>query len=393
MTDMNGMLYFTPYSGSGLWKTDGTVAGTVAVRSDLTSVSNLCSVNGTLFFAANFGNDGTELCKSDGSAVGTVEVKNIYPGFSNSSPANLTNVNGTLFFTANDGTHGVELWESDGSAGGTALVKDIKSGSATSSPSLLTNVNGMLYFSADDGSHGAELWRSDGSVAGTYLLKDVDAGSAGSALRNFAAINGYLYFGADDGTGFIEPWRSDGTAGGTVQLGDIQPGAALVTSLGACVGLDGRVVFAATDGVVGRELWIADAPTFASVDSNHVLTINGTANNDVITVSLAPMIPVITEVTLNGMTVNLGTAGSSIDLAGAGGADLLEIEASNTIILDNDLGAQNPNLTLQLDTPSRVHFSASQHLAGLQVSGIATVNVNGGNMLDVRATFDRRWIA
>ncbi len=120
MTDVNGAVYFTPSNGSGLWKTDGTVAGTVNLRSDLTGVSGLCNVNGTLYFAAYPGTDGVELWKSDGTAGETVEVKNIYPGFSSSNPSNLINVNGRLFFTADDGTHGVELWTSDGSSGGTA---------------------------------------------------------------------------------------------------------------------------------------------------------------------------------------------------------------------------------------------------------------------------------
>src|SRR5207248_6883299 len=102
---------------------------------------NLTNVNGTLFFSAYDGTDGQELWKSDGTVAGTVLVKDIYPGAyyptgyysspygpHSSSPSNLTNVNGTLFFTANDGTHGSELWKSDGTTTGTALVKDINPG-------------------------------------------------------------------------------------------------------------------------------------------------------------------------------------------------------------------------------------------------------------------------
>ena len=45
-----------------------------------------------------------------------------------SSPADLTDVNGTLFFRADDGTNGSELWKSDGTLAGTVLVKDIDPG-------------------------------------------------------------------------------------------------------------------------------------------------------------------------------------------------------------------------------------------------------------------------
>ena len=68
---------------------------------------------------------GSELWKSDGTAAGTVLVKDINPGGIGSIPVNLTNVNGTLFFSADDGAHGEELWKSDGTAAGTVLVKDI----------------------------------------------------------------------------------------------------------------------------------------------------------------------------------------------------------------------------------------------------------------------------
>jgi len=61
----------------------------------------------TFFRASNLLGD--ELWKSNGTKAGTVIVKNIYAGINNSNLSYLTNVNGTLFFTANDGTNGSEL--------------------------------------------------------------------------------------------------------------------------------------------------------------------------------------------------------------------------------------------------------------------------------------------
>ena len=46
-------------------------------------------------------------------------------GTGSSNPGWLTNVNGTLFFLANDGVNGTELWKSDGTEAGTDFVKDI----------------------------------------------------------------------------------------------------------------------------------------------------------------------------------------------------------------------------------------------------------------------------
>jgi ELWxxDGT repeat protein len=78
--------------------------------------------------------------------------------FGSSDPQFLTEVNGTLYFSANDGADGTELWKSDGTAAGTVMVKNINS-SGSSDPQFLTEVNGNLYFSANDGANGTEPWR------------------------------------------------------------------------------------------------------------------------------------------------------------------------------------------------------------------------------------------
>src|SRR5262245_11109018 len=58
------------------------------------------------------------------------------------------NVNGTLFFAADNGVNGTELWKSNGTAAGTMMLKDVNPGLGSSSPNFLTNVNGTLFFTA-----------------------------------------------------------------------------------------------------------------------------------------------------------------------------------------------------------------------------------------------------
>ena len=78
-------------------------------------------MNGELFFQANDGVHGLELWKSDGTLAGTVMVKDINSGAGDSNPEHLTNVNGKLEFEANDGaTEG--LFVSDGTAAGTVEI-------------------------------------------------------------------------------------------------------------------------------------------------------------------------------------------------------------------------------------------------------------------------------
>jgi ELWxxDGT repeat protein len=235
LTLVGATLYFTAddgVTGPELWKSNGSVAGTVLV-SDLvpgaagSSPANLCNVDGKLFFSASTATSGRELWKSDGTAAGTSMVRDILKSSGSSNPSSLENMNGVLYFSANDGTRGYELWKSDGTLAGTTLVKDIQSElKASSSPKLLTNVNGTLYFTATDATTGNELWKSDGTNSGTLRVKDIRAGTTGSSIENLIDVNGTLMFTAHDGIHGNELWKSNGTTTGTVLVKDMNPGSA-----------------------------------------------------------------------------------------------------------------------------------------------------------------------
>lgn len=223
LVNLGGTLYFSAadsLSGYGLWRSDGTAAGTQLIRGPgqgLKSVNNLTAIGLKLFFSGT-GATGEELWKSDGTAAGTVQVKDIRAGTTASSPTNLVNVNGDLFFLADDGTHGRELWRSDGTAAGTVLVEDIREGldpvskkPFSSEPRDLTSLNGVLFFSANDGTHGRELWFAAVGEKGAHFADDLLPGEVGSDPQRFYAVGNDLYFSAITAAG-RELWKTSSAA-------------------------------------------------------------------------------------------------------------------------------------------------------------------------------------
>jgi len=272
LINVNGTLFFTAddgMAGGDLWKSDGTEAGTVLVKNILSGKSKSAFpspwdpvFNGgdTLFLAANDGVSGTELWRSDGTDAGTWRVKDIRPGFDSSNPSGVIDINGTRFFAADDGASGVELWKTDGTEAGTILVKDIFAGTNSSTPAPVVNVNGTLFFTANDGVTGRELWKSDGTDAGTVLVKDIRPGILDTMPEYFVNVNGTLFFTANDGVTGRELWKSDGTTAGTVVVKDIYPGSSggIPESLPGLVNVGGTVFFSNSDGISGHELWKSD---------------------------------------------------------------------------------------------------------------------------------------
>lgn len=222
------LLYFTIFNRDHLWRSDGTDTGTWLLKSfdKQEGARPLTTVGDVLYFVGEDSTHGRELWKSDGTVAGTVLVKDICPGACSSTPGmgtypiGMAVLNGSVYFNAYDGVNGTELWRSDGTESGTILVKDINPGDYGSAPIWIIAVNKTLYFSAFHAKYGRELWRSDGTAAGTMLVKDVDPAKFDSInLMVGATTNGTIYLVS--GT---KIWKSDGTKDGTVLVKEIDQG-------------------------------------------------------------------------------------------------------------------------------------------------------------------------
>jgi ELWxxDGT repeat protein len=221
-----------------LWKTDGTVAGTMKVSTKNfwgSSDFSFAALGNRVYFCAE---ERGGLWRSNGTAAGTKEIADVYC-------SELTTVNTQLFFAS-----GNELWKSDGTKAGTAPVRAFAPDSGVHG---LTAVGSTLFFTASDESpYAHDLWKTDGTAVGTLCL------SADMIAVDLVSAGGRLYFAGGDANGW-EPWTSDGTAAGTFALGDIAPGPDSSWPRGF-IEVGGQVLFAADNADVGRELWVVAAP-------------------------------------------------------------------------------------------------------------------------------------
>ena len=99
---------------------------------------------------------------------------------------------------------------------------------------------------------------------------------------------GQILFQATDGTNGFELWTTDGTAAGTSLLKDIRTGGngsspAYITSLG-----NGSALFQANDGTNGRELWITDGTAAGTSLLNDIVVGSSGSNPSSFSVLTAP---------------------------------------------------------------------------------------------------------
>ncbi len=174
------------------------------------SPRQLVDLNGTLFFVADNGYQGAELWKSDGTVEGTLLVKDIRPGFQGTRIENLTAIGERLYFAADDGSGaGLELWVSDGSEAGTQMLADINP-QGDSAPGPFFGIGDEVFFSAFTHELGRELWRTDGTAENTVLVADINA-LGSSDPQAFTQLGDDLYFTATDGSRGRELWVIDRT--------------------------------------------------------------------------------------------------------------------------------------------------------------------------------------
>jgi ELWxxDGT repeat protein len=272
--EANGTLFFTVAShsiGSGLssgqlWKTNGDSNSTVMIREFIhpdgqgKDLLALTSYKKKVYFIANDTTSGSELWTSDGTTAGTHVVKDIFPGpegglFSpfGLSACRIRVFHNKLYFGANDGQHGWELWRSDGTDAGTDMVVDInvapeQDGFASGLSTNLEVAGNKLFFGGMGTDSTYCLYVSDGSAQGTHGVPNV----LPSAYGAFISFNNKICFvGAviDSNNVITDGFCiSDGTFAGTkIVLPNLQAG-----NFDWAV-LNGQLYFCAESWVIGKK--------------------------------------------------------------------------------------------------------------------------------------------
>jgi ELWxxDGT repeat protein len=135
-TIAGGQLFFP--IGGRLFVTDGFPGGTHEVLANPAFVvrggagfGSLTALGNSVYFAGTSAGTGTELWRSDGTAAGTYMVRDIWPGAGDGVPvAAPMRLLGSrhLWFHGQDAASGQELWRSDGTPNGTQVAIDYTPG-------------------------------------------------------------------------------------------------------------------------------------------------------------------------------------------------------------------------------------------------------------------------
>lgn len=339
------LAYFTARTiatGSEIWRTDGTNAGTFLLRdivpgpeSPVGTYPNMLTVVGdTAYFRVTSPLGGeARLWKSDGTSAGT-QIVSMSDGNDVVQPDSITRGDSCVFFTAIDNT-GRNLYRLNSAVGAVPVRIEVTDGFELPFPGVVGEststatyfaapysiapstsgirllearldsdvtetlglfkkmtpfkaVGNRLIFSAlqqsDPIQSPERWWITDGTVAGTHEL-NLPVGVVPETLA--LADDGSIIFMAIGNDFEWQVWKTDGSENGALRQFDVGNGAGPFSQLNKTATSDGQIFFEVASGPGAGKIWQTDgtqAGTFALASSTDVFIgdLKGSFGNGVV---------------------------------------------------------------------------------------------------------------
>ena len=304
----NGLSYFVANDGNngvGLWRSDGTAAGTFMLTTaaqNAISPQYLVGYGAYVYIAAHTETDGYSIWQTDGSSNSITKVVSLDPSNYSTGYVKISLmqvVQNTLYFIFSyEGQ--IEIWKLDQALAPVLVKKAVAFNSAWSASNIdrLVEYNGAIYFVTSTITiitYGAtsDLWRTDGKAEGTYKVHSIDTRKYAQVLGPIVAGGKLIFNSFHDGvvtsdgtpTGMVRfenridvgegpmqltsvngiglmtyfggerLWSTDGTVAGTYPI-DVNPNGLDNVSFGPVIGK--YLYFTADHANYGRELWRTD---------------------------------------------------------------------------------------------------------------------------------------
>ncbi len=303
----DGAVYFIANDNKSLWRTDGTLAGTLEVitASANSQLYSLTATGDSLYFIERIAlpnQPNVYLWSSDGATNGTqiigviqtgstvflqaVENRIAYSVYSYAPYARTLYVSGfepvyfpdlnsndfiglvttdsQLFvlgprvYSPMDSFH-YSLWTAENGQPNLLHKFKVIAGNAyyySWPQEHLHRLGNSVVFGAGLTENNAELWISDGTIGGTYEVRDLNP-SGSSNPNNFVRYSDQLWlFTANDGTE-VSWWATDGSWDGTFKVASLATVKDyFVPTINDAYLTGNRLFFSMNDGIVGQEPWV-----------------------------------------------------------------------------------------------------------------------------------------
>nr|WP_271711531.1 T9SS type A sorting domain-containing protein [Marinigracilibium pacificum] len=379
----DSLLYFA--AENTLWRSDGTSDGTQIVWDELLNPNNLKGKANELFFVGYTNNTDVLLWKTNGSVEGTVPVADVDPVSEYAFIENLHTSGDNLYFNADNGQSGMELWVSDGTSQGTYLIKDIWEGTSSSFPGDYINHNELVYFKANDGVNGNNIWTVENSTLNVQIQELFD----GEVIQLIGVLNDELIFVGNDDSRGSELWK--------YSLGDLESPLVVTKDINLYLDEHGMVELNAKDiddGSTDNETSIENLKfevNFSQFDCSDlgdnqvtlfVTDLEGNIGSatSLVTVldTLSPVILIKdTVLVFNGYLISLSAV--DLDIGSYDNCGIKSISLSKEIFGESDLGINNVEFVAYdySDNNSIVNFNITLS------NGLLAINPNKVNEFKV----------